>query len=178
MAKPRYKLVSPFADLLTINKEKKYLLIKNNLHTNNINFIKKIDADFKSVVGENLRYEYSPLEFDINRPIMVTPYFRDLLAETYSADFDYVIFLTFVRKPNDSMDIGKKAIEIIEKSIVTRRHYHVLLRVIDLKTKQIVYAKEAISNYNKSFSTGITTSQMKQLEDTYMYIFKDFANRK
>jgi len=178
VARPKYRLISPHANSFKINKDKKYLLIKNNLHTNNIDFIKKIDTDFRTVLGENLHHEYSPLEFDINKPVRVTNYFVDLLSETYGNNYDYLVFMRFIRKPTNSEDVGQKAIIVREKNITTTREYHVIIQVIDLKGNQIVYTKEAISNYRKAFSTGVTTPQMKQLEDTYLHVFNDFSNKK
>lgn len=177
-ARPKYKLVSSYTDSFFLDKSKKYLFIKNNLHTNNINFIKKIDNDFREMVGVNLHYEYSPLEFDINKPVRVTNYFVNLLKETYSNNYDYVILLRFIRKPANSNDIDQKAITITEKNIITIREYHAIIQVIDLKKEQIVYSKEAISNYKKAFSTGMTTSQMKQLEGTYLKVFNDFSKKR
>lgn len=176
-ARPKYRLVSSYTDSFFLDKSKKYLFIKNNLHTNNINFIKKIDNDFREMIGENLHYEYSPLEFDINQPVRVTNYFVNLLKEAYSNDYDYVILLRFIRKPTNTNDIDQKAITITEKNIVTTREYHAIIQVIDLKEEKIIYSKEAISNYKKAFSTGVTTSQMKQLEDTYLKVFNDFSKK-
>lgn len=176
-ARPKYRLVSSYTDSFFLDKSKKHLFIKNNLHTNNINFIKKIDNDFREMIGENLHYEYSPLEFDINQPVRVTNYFVNLLKEAYSNDYDYVILLRFIRKPTNTNDIDQKAITITEKNIVTTREYHAIIQVIDLKEEKIIYSKEAISNYKKAFSTGVTTSQMKQLEDTYLKVFNDFSKK-
>ncbi|AZI66171.1 hypothetical protein EIB71_00080 [Kaistella daneshvariae] len=176
-ARPKYRLVSSYTDSFFLDKSKKYLFIKNNLHTNNINFIKKIDNDFREMIGENLHYEYSPLEFDINQAVRVTNYFVNLLKEAYSNDYDYVILLRFIRKPTNTNDIDQKAITITEKNIVTTREYHAIIQVIDLKEEKIIYSKEAISNYKKAFSTGVTTSQMKQLEDTYLKVFNDFSKK-
>ena len=60
-------LSSSYKDEFILNKSKKYLFIKNNLHTNDLSFIKTVDNDFKNIFGENLHIKNSLLEFENDR---------------------------------------------------------------------------------------------------------------
>ena len=168
---------SRFIDTFILDQNKKHLLIKNNFHSDNIDFRKKIDDDFKRVVGDHLYFENSIIDFDNNRPILVTPYLIDLLTEAYSSQYDYVLFLTFVRVPENESDLNDKIVSIKKTTRVVKRNYNVILTIVDLKERKIVYCKEAISSYNKYLSTGITTSPFQQIEGTFNVLFKDFEKK-
>ena len=91
IAKTKMSLSSSYKNEFILNKNKKYLFIKNNLHTNDLSFIKTVDNDFKNIFGENLHIKNSLLEFENDRFVRVTNGFIDIMKETYSEDFDYVL---------------------------------------------------------------------------------------
>lgn len=96
------------------------------------------------------------------------------MKETYSEDFDYLVIIRFVRKPENKDDLDNKFIKVKIDDISKTRVYHTILQIIDLKQGKVVYSEEAISDYKKKFSTGITTTPIKQLYDTYNYLLKEF----
>ena len=51
IANTKMSLSSSYKDEFILNKSKKYLFIKNNLHTNDLSFIKTVDNDFKNIFG-------------------------------------------------------------------------------------------------------------------------------
>ena len=167
IAKTKMSLSSSYKNEFILNKNKKYLFIKNNLHTNDLSFIKTVDNDFKNIFGENLHIKNSLLEFENDRFVRVTNGFIDIMKETYSEDFDYLVIIRFVRKPENKDDLDNKFIKVKIDDISKTRVYHTILQIIDLKQGKVVYSEEAISDYKKNFSTGITTTPIKQLYDTY-----------
>ena len=177
IANTKMSLSSSYKDEFILNKSKKYLFIKNNLHTNDLSFIKTVDNDFKNIFGENLYVKNSLLEFDNDRFVRVTDGFVDIMKENYSEEFDYLVILRFMRKPENKDDLDnkkkKKKIDDVSKT----RVYHTVLQIVDLKQGKIVYSKEAISDYKKNFSTGITTTPLKQLYDTYDHLLKEFRKK-
>ena len=174
IAKTKMSLSSSYKNEFILNKNKKYLFIKNNLHTNDLSFIKTVDNDFKNIFGENLHIKNSLLEFENDRFVRVTNGFIDIMKETYSEDFDYLVIIRFVRKPENKDDLDNKFIKVKIDDISKTRVYHTILQIIDLKQEKVVYSEEAISDYKKNFSTGITTTPIKQLYDTYNYLLKEF----
>ena len=174
IAKTKMSLSSSYKNEFILNKNKKYLFIKNNLHTNDLSFIKTVDNDFKNIFGENLHVKNSLLEFENDRFVRVTNGFIDIMKETYSEDFDYLVIIRFVRKPENKDDLDNKFIKVKIDDISKTRVYHTILQIIDLKQGKVVYSEEAISDYKKNFSTGITTTPIKQLYDTYNYLLKEF----
>ena len=174
IAKTKMSLSSSYKNEFILNKNKKYLFIKNNLHTNDLSFIKTVDNDFKNIFGENLHIKNSLLEFENDRFVRVTNGFIDIMKETYSEDFDYLVIIRFVRKPENKDDLDNKFIKVKIDDISKTRVYHTILQIIDLKQGKVVYSEEAISDYKKKFSTGITTTLIKQLYDTYNYLLKEF----
>ena len=174
IAKTKMSLSSSYKNEFILNKNKKYLFIKNNLHTNDLSFIKTVDNDFKNIFGENLHIKNSLLEFENDRFVRVTNGFIDIMKETYSEDFDYLVIIRFVRKPENKDDLDNKFIKVKIDDISKTRVYHTILQIIDLKQGKVVYSEEAITDYKKNFSTGITTTPIKQLYDTYNYLLKEF----
>ena len=177
IAKTKMSLSSSYKNEFILNKNKKYLFIKNNLHTNDLSFIKTVDNDFKNIFGENLHIKNSLLEFENDRFVRVTNGFIDIMKETYSEDFDYLVIIRFVRKPENKDDLDNKFIKVKIDDISKTRVYHTILQIIDLKQGKVVYSEEAISDYKKNFSTGITTTPIKQLYDTYNYLLKEFNKK-
>ena len=177
IAKTKMSLSSSYKNEFILNKNKKYLFIKNNLHTNDLSFIKTVDNDFKNIFGENLHIKNSLLEFENDRFVRVTNGFIDIMKETYSEDFDYLVIIRFVRKPENKDDLDNKFIKVKIDDISKTRVYHTVLQIVDLKQGKIVYSKEAISDYKKNFSTGITTTPLKQLYDTYDHLLKEFRKK-
>ena len=172
IANTKMSLSSSYKDEFILNKSKKYLFIKNNLHTNDLSFIKTVDNDFKNIFGENLYVKNSLLEFDNDRFVRVTDGFIDIMKENYSEEFDYLVILRFMRKPENKDDLDNKIIKVKIDDVSKTRVYHTVLQIVDLKQGKIVYSKEAISDYKKNFSTGITTTPLKQLYDTYDHLLK------
>lgn len=170
-------LSSSYKDEFILNKSKKYLFIKNNLHTNDLSFIKTVDNDFKNIFGENLYVKNSLLEFDNDRFVRVTDGFIDIMKENYSDEFDYLVILRFMRKPENKDDLDNKIIKVKIDDVSKTRVYHTVLQIVDLKQGKIVYSKEAIFDYKKNFSTGITTTPLKQLYDTYDHLLKEFRKK-
>ena len=177
IANTKMSLSSSYKDEFILNKSKKYLFIKNNLHTNDLSFIKTVDNDFKNIFGENLYVKNSLLEFDNDRFVRVTDGFIDIMKENYSEEFDYLVILRFMRKPENKDDLDNKIIKVKIDDVSKTRVYHTVLQIVDLKQGKIVYSKEAISDYKKNFSTGITTTPLKQLYDTYDHLLKEFRNK-
>ena len=173
----KMSLSSSYKDEFILNKSKKYLFIKNNLHTNDLSFIKTVDNDFKNIFGENLYVKNSLLEFDNDRFVRVTDGFIDIMKENYSEEFDYLVILRFMRKPENKDDLDNKIIKVKIDDVSKTRVYHTVLQIVDLKQGKIVYSKEAISDYKKNFSTGITTTPLKQLYDTYDHLLKEFRKK-
>ena len=176
-ANTKMSLSSSYKDEFILNKSKKYLFIKNNLHTNDLSFIKTVDNDFKNIFGENLYVKNSLLEFDNDRFVRVTDGFVDIMKENYSEEFDYLVILRFMRKPENKDDLDNKIIKVKIDDVSKTRVYHTVLQIVDLKQGKIVYSKEAISDYKKNFSTGITTTPLKQLYDTYDHLLKEFRKK-
>ena len=176
-ANTKMSLSSSYKDEFILNKSKKYLFIKNNLHTNDLSFIKTVDNDFKNIFGENLYVKNSLLEFDNDRFVRVTDGFIDIMKENYSEEFDYLVILRFMRKPENKDDLDNKIIKVKIDDVSKTRVYHTVLQIVDLKQWKIVYSKEAISDYKKNFSTGITTTPLKQLYDTYDHLLKEFRKK-
>ena len=112
IANTKMSLSSSYKDEFILNKSKKYLFIKNNLHTNDLSFIKTVDNDFKNIFGENLHIKNSLLEFENDRFVRVTNGFIDIMKETYSEDFDYLVIIRFVRKPENKDDLDNKFIKV------------------------------------------------------------------
>ena len=177
IANTKMTLSSSYKDEFILNKSKKYLFIKNNLHTNDLSFIKTVDNDFKNIFGENLYVKNSLLEFDNDRFVRVTDGFIDIMKENYSDEFDYLVILRFMRKPENKDDLDNKIIKVKIDDVSKTRVYHTVLQIVDLKQGKIVYSKEAISDYKKNFSTGITTTPLKQLYDTYDHLLKEFRKK-
>ena len=177
IANTKMSLSSSYKDEFILDKSKKYLFIKNNLHTNDLLFIKTVDNDFRNIFGENLHVRNSLLEFDNNRFVRVTNGFIDIMKENYSEDFDYLVILRFMRKPENKDDLDNKIIKVKIDDVSKTRVYHTVLQIVDLKQGKIVYSKEAISDYKKNFSTGITTTPLKQLYDTYDHLLKEFRKK-
>ncbi len=177
IANTKMSLSSSYKDEFILNKSKKYLFIKNNLHTNDLSFIKTVDNDFKNIFGENMYVKNSLLEFDNDRFVRVTDGFIDIMKENYSEEFDYLVILRFMRKPENKDDLDNKIIKVKIDDVSKTRVYHTVLQIVDLKQGKIVYSKEAISDYRKNFSTGITTTPLKQLYDTYDHLLKDFRKK-
>ena len=177
IANTKMSLSSSYKDQFILNKSKKYLFIKNNLHTNDLSFIKTVDNDFKNIFGENLYVKNSLLEFDNDRFVRVTDGFVDIMKENYSEEFDYLVILRFMRKPENKDDLDNKIIKVKIDDVSKTRVYHTVLQIVDLKQGKIVYSKEAISDYKKNFSTGITTTPLKQLYDTYDHLLKEFRKK-
>jgi hypothetical protein len=177
IANTKMSLSSSYKDEFILNKSKKYLFIKNNLHTNDLSFIKTVDNDFKNIFGENMYVKNSLLEFDNDRFVRVTDGFIDIMKENYSEEFDYLVILRFMRKPENKDDLDNKIIKVKIDDVSKTRVYHTVLQIVDLKQGKIVYSKEAISDYKKNFSTGITTTPLKQLYDTYDHLLKEFRKK-
>ena len=177
IANTKMSLSSSYKDEFILNKSKKYLFIKNNLHTNDLSFIKTVDNDFKNIFGENLHIKNSLLEFENDRFVRVTNGFIDIMKENYSEEFDYLVILRFMRKPENKDDLDNKIIKVKIDDVSKTRVYHTVLQIVDLKQGKIVYSKEAISDYKKNFSTGITTTPLKQLYDTYDHLLKEFRKK-
>ena len=177
IANTKMSLSSSYKDEFILNKSKKYLFVKNNLHTNDLSFIKTVDNDFKNIFGENLYVKNSLLEFDNDRFVRVTDGFIDIMKENYSEEFDYLVILRFMRKPENKDDLDNKIIKVKIDDVSKTRVYHTVLQIVDLKQGKIVYSKEAISDYKKNFSTGITTTPLKQLYDTYDHLLKEFRKK-
>ena len=177
IANTKMSLSSSYKDEFILNKSKKYLFIKNNLHTNDLSFIKTVDNDFKNIFGENLYVKNSLLEFDNDRFVRVTDGFVDIMKENYSEEFDYLVILRFMRKPENKDDLDNKIIKVKIDDVSKTRVYHTVLQIVDLKQGKIIYSKEAISDYKKKFSTGITTTPIKQLYDTYNHLLKEFRKK-
>ena len=177
IANTKMSLSSSYKDEFILNKSKKYLFIKNNLHTNDLSFIKTVDNDFKNIFGENMYVKNSLLEFDNDSFVRVTDGFVDIMKENYSEEFDYLVILRFMRKPENKDDLDNKIIKVKIDDVSITRVYHTVLQIVDLKQGKIVYSKEAISDYKKNFSTGITTTPLKQLYDTYDHLLKEFRKK-
>lgn len=177
IANTKMSLSSSYKDEFILNKSKKYLFIKNNLHTNDLSFIKTVDNDFKNIFGENMYVKNSLLEFDNDSFVRVTDGFVDIMKENYSEEFDYLVILRFMRKPENKDDLDNKIIKVKIDDVSKTRVYHTVLQIVDLKQGKIVYSKEAISDYKKNFSTGITTTPLKQLYDTYDHLLKEFRKK-
>ena len=177
IANTKMSLSSSYKDEFILNKSKKYLFIKNNLHTNDLSFIKTVDNDFKNIFGENMYVKNSLLEFDNDRFVRITDGFVDIMKENYSEEFDYLVILRFMRKPENKDDLDNKIIKVKIDDVSKTRVYHTVLQIVDLKQGKIVYSKEAISDYKKNFSTGITTTPLKQLYDTYDHLLKEFRKK-
>ena len=82
-----------------------------------------------------------------------------------------------MRKPENKDDLDNKIIKVKIDDVSKTRVYHTVLQIVDLKQGKIVYSKEAISDYKKNFSTGITTTPLKQLYDTYDHLLKEFRKK-
>ncbi|KMU63514.1 hypothetical protein [Elizabethkingia anophelis] len=175
-----YNLYSGHADnKVQIHKDKKYVLINNNILTTDETYNDKINHDFSNLIGENLlkRSSLFFLEFDNNKFITKLNLDENSLSGIRrTSDADYLILIRTFGKNNNGNTIKKEP--FIRSEDVSNydiyREYHIILQLYDLNLKKIIYSKEAISLLKRVSYSSVTPTQISQLNQTYNKLFNDF----
>ncbi|RBI91975.1 hypothetical protein DSC47_11950 [Elizabethkingia miricola] len=175
-----YNLFSGRADnKVRIYKDKKYVLINNNILTGDEGFNNKINQSFSDLIGDNVFIRSSNffLEFDN------TPFIKKLnldenvlkgIKET--SNTDYLILVRTFGKNNNGYSIKKEPVIRVEdvSNYDLYREYHIILQLYDLNMRKLIYSKEAISVLNRVSYSTIAPTQISQLNQTYNRLFTDF----
>lgn len=175
-----YNLYSGHADnKVQIHKDKKYVLVNNNILTTDETYNDKINHDFSNLIGKNLlkRSSLFFLEFDNNKFITKLNLDENSLSGIRrTSDADYLILIRTFGKNNNGNTIKKEP--FIRSEDVSNydiyREYHIILQLYDLNLKKIIYSKEAISLLKRVSYSSVTPTQISQLNQTYNKLFNDF----
>ncbi len=175
-----YNLFNGRADnKVKIYKEKKYVLINNNILTSDEDFNNKINQSFSDLIGDNVFIRYSNffLEFD-NSPFIKKLNLDEnvLKGIKETSNTDYLILVRTFGKNNNGYSIKKEPLIRVEdiSNYDLYREYHIILQLYDLKMRKLIYTKEAISVLNRVSYSTIAPTQISQLNQTYKKLFRDF----
>ncbi|MEL7678501.1 hypothetical protein ACV0BM_004850 [Elizabethkingia meningoseptica] len=162
-----------------IYKDKKYVLVNNNILTSDEDFNHKISQSFTDVVGDNLLIKPSNffLEFDNSffiKKLNIDENMLNGIKETSNAD--YLILVRTFGKNNSGYSIKKEPLIRVEdvSDYDLYREYHIILQLYDLNRKKLIYTKEAISVLKRVSYSTVAPSQISQLNQTYNRLFRDF----
>lgn len=175
-----YNLFDGRADnKVKICKDKKYVLVNNNILTTDESFNHKVNQSFSDLIGDNLFFRPTNffLEFDN------TPFIKKLnldenvlkgIKET--SNTDYLILVRTFGKNNNGYSIKKEPVIRVEdvSNYDLYREYHIILQLYDLNMRKLIYSKEAISVLNRVSYSTIAPTQISQLNQTYKRVFTDF----
>lgn len=169
----------PVDNKVNIYKDRKYVLVNNNVLINDEEFNDRIKKDFSSLIGDNLLVKPTNFFLEFENKKLVT---KLLLDETMlkgirnTSDADYLILIRTFGKSNNGTSIKKDALLSTEDAskFDGYREYHIILQLYDLNTNKLLYAKESISLYKRITYSGMSPSQISQLNQTYDRLFKDF----
>lgn len=175
-----YNLFNGRADnKVKIYKEKKYVLINNNILTSDEDFNNKINQSFSDLIGDNVFIRYSNffLEFD-NSPFIKKLNLDEnvLKGIKETSNTDYLILVRTFGKNNNGYSIKKEPLIRVEdiSNYDLYREYNIILQLYDLKMRKLIYTKEAISVLNRVSYSTIAPTQISQLNQTYKKLFRDF----
>ncbi|MCL1689408.1 hypothetical protein [Elizabethkingia anophelis] len=169
----------PVDNKVHIYKDRKYVLVNNNVLIDDDEFNNSIKKDFSSLIGDNLLVKPTNFFLEFENKKLVT---KLLLDETMlngiksTSGADYLIFIRTFGKTNNGTSIKKDALFSTEDAskFDGYREYHIILQLYDLNTHKLLYAKESISLYKRITYSGMSPSQVSQLNQTYNRLFKDF----
>ncbi|AIL44876.1 TPA: hypothetical protein ACG0AB_001773 [Elizabethkingia anophelis] len=175
-----YNLFSGQADnKIKIYKEKKYVLINNNILTSDEDFNNKINQSFSDLIGDNVFIRSSNffLEFD-NSPFIKKLNLDENILKGIkeTSNTDYLILVRTFGKNNNGYSIKKEPLIRVEdiSNYDLYREYHIILQLYDLNMRKLIYTKEAISVLNRVSYSTIAPTQISQLNQTYKKLFRDF----
>ncbi|MDQ8748039.1 hypothetical protein [Elizabethkingia miricola] len=175
-----YNLFSGRADnKVKIYKEKKYVLINNNILTSDEDFNNKISQSFSDLIGDNVFIRSSNffLEFD-NSPFIKKLNLDEnvLKGIKETSNTDYLILVRTFGKNNNGYNIKKEPLIRVEdvSNYDLYREYHIILQLYDLNMRKLIYTKEAISILKRVSYSTIAPTQISQLNQTYKKLFRDF----
>lgn len=175
-----YNLFNGRADnKVKIYKEKKYVLINNNILTSDEDFNNKINQSFSDLIGDNVFIRYSNffLEFD-NSPFIKKLNLDENILKGIkeTSNTDYLILVRTFGKNNNGYSIKKEPLIRVEdiSNYDLYREYHIILQLYDLNMRKLIYTKEAISVLNRVSYSTIAPTQISQLNQTYKKLFRDF----
>ncbi|WP_407483353.1 hypothetical protein [Elizabethkingia meningoseptica] len=162
-----------------IYKDKKYVLVNNNILTSDEDFNHKISQSFTDLVGDNLLIKPSNffLEFDNSffiKKLNIDENMLNGIKETSNAD--YLILVRTFGKNNSGYSIKKEPLIRVEdvSDYDLYREYHIILQLYDLNRKKLIYTREAISVLKRVSYSTVAPSQISQLNQTYNRLFRDF----
>ncbi|MCL1671769.1 hypothetical protein M2T87_08665 [Elizabethkingia ursingii] len=175
-----YNLFSGRADnKVTIYKEKKYVLINNNILTTDEDFNNKVNQSFSDLIGDNVFIRSSNffLEFD-NSPFIKKLNLNENILKGIkeTSNADYLILVRTFGKNNNGYSIKKQPLIRVEdvSNYDLYREYHIILQLYDLDMRKLIYTKEAISILKRVSYSTIAPTQISQLNQTYKKLFGDF----
>ncbi|AJW64831.1 hypothetical protein VO54_03400 [Elizabethkingia miricola] len=175
-----YNLFSGRTDnKVKIYKEKKYVLINNNILTSDEDFNNKISQSFSDLIGDNVFIRSSNffLEFD-NSPFIKKLNLDEnvLKGIKETSNTDYLILVRTFGKNNNGYNIKKEPLIRVEdvSNYDLYREYHIILQLYDLNMRKLIYTKEAISILKRVSYSTIAPTQISQLNQTYKKLFRDF----
>lgn len=175
-----YNLFSGRTDnKVKIYKDKKYVLINNNILTNDEDFNNKINQSFSDLIGDNVFIRSSNffLEFD-NSPFIKKLNLDEnvLKGIKETSNTDYLILIRTFGKNNNGYSIKKEPLIRVEdiSNYDLYREYHIILQLYDLNMRKLIYTKEAISVLKRVSYSTIAPTQISQLNQTYKKLFRDF----
>ncbi|WP_260133749.1 hypothetical protein [Elizabethkingia anophelis] len=169
----------PVGNKVSIYKDRKYVLVNNNILINDEEYNNKITKDFSSLIGDNLIVKPTNYFLEFDNKKLVT---KLLLDETIlrgikkTSDSDCLILIRTFGKNNNGTSIKKETLFSTEddSKFDGYREYHIILQLYDLNTNKLLYAKESISLYKRITYSGMSPSQISQLNQTYNRLFRDF----
>ena len=166
-----YTLLEKTTSKIHLPKDKKYLLLINNIPTNDSKFKKNIEDDFYGLFGDNISRKFKNDYFNNFR--FLNPIDDELIKNiNKDTNQDYVIFIRFM---TTNKDINRNSIVRVEdyKNLNMYREYHVLIDIIDLKNGQQKYSNESVSVLERPEDSGWTPTEISQLKQTYKKVFKN-----
>ncbi|WP_372483165.1 hypothetical protein AB9J70_02470 [Elizabethkingia anophelis] len=169
----------PVDNKVNIYKNRKYVLVNNNVLIDDEVYNNKITKDFSSLIGDNLLVKPTNFFLEFENKKLVTKLLLDenmLKGIRNTSDADYLILIRTFGKSNNGTSIKKDALFSTEdaSNFDGYREYHIILQLYDLNTNKLLYAKESISLYKRITYSGMSPSQVSQLNQTYDRLFKDF----
>ncbi|WP_260394354.1 hypothetical protein [Elizabethkingia anophelis] len=169
----------PVDNKVSIYKDRKYVLVNNNILINDEEYNNKITKYFSSLIGDNLIVKPTNYFLEFNNKKLVTNLLLDettLRGIKNTSDSDCLILIRTFGKNNNRTLVKKDALFSTEddSKFDGYREYHIILQLYDLNSNKLLYAKESISLYKRITYSGMSSSQVSQLNQTYNRLFKDF----
>lgn len=173
---PRYYLGdNSIKEPLKIDLTKKYVLVKNNVLSDDFTFDKKINEDFSSIFGNSLLLNYSSLDYNSTKLITKVRVEANMLDDIKAnTGADFLILMRIFSKGNKKVEPDQFFKSVKIEDYEAKREYHIILQVYDLHQKKLLYMNEAASVLQHLRINDLSTTANVQLTKTYYRIFKDF----